>query len=360
MDEGHLETEHTAARLLVDQLGTGVGEMRERGADVVDLVGDVVHPRTALREEAADRRVLGERAQELQPALAHPDGRCLDTLLLDPRALLQTGAEEPLVRVERAVEILDRETDVMHRAGRLHEAIVFERLAATMRASALALVLTAALLAGCGGHGKAAKPNDEASKSANQVFADARAAATSASSARVAGTLVSNGTPFTLDLSMVGGKGAKGSVSVNGLAFDLVKIGDIAYIKGSDAFYRHFAGPAIAQLIHGRWIKASTANGRFRSFAPLTSVAGLFARIDASHGKLVNDGKKTYRGQEVVVIRDTSDDSKLYVAATGKPYPVAIAGGNKKQSGRITFGDWNEHVSLSAPGGAIDISKFGG
>jgi hypothetical protein len=229
-----------------------------------------------------------------------------------------------------------------------------------MRVSVLALVLAAGLLAGCGGSKKEAKPNGEASKPANQVFADARSAATSASSAHVSGSLVSNGTPFTLDLSTVRGKGAKGSVSINGLQFDLVKIGDTAYIKGSDAFYRHFAGPVIAQLIHGKWVKAPTTNARFRSFAPLASMGGLFAEIGSNHGKLVNDGEKTYQGQQVVVIRDTSDDSKLYVAATGTPYPVAIAGGNKKQSGRVTFDDWNKPVSLSAPSGAIDISQFGG
>ncbi len=60
------------------------------------------------------------------------------------------------------------------------------------------------------------------------------------------------------------------------------------------------------------------------------------------------------------MIRDLSDNSKLYVAATGKPYPVALVGGKKGQTGSIRFSDWNRHVSLSAPSGALDISQFGG
>ena len=48
------------------------------------------------------------------------------------------------------------------------------------------------------------------------------------------------------------------------------------------------------------------------------------------------------------------------MAATGKPYPVAIVGGKPSQSGTITFGDWNKSVSLSAPNDAIDIGQFGG
>ena len=229
-----------------------------------------------------------------------------------------------------------------------------------MRASAFVLVLLAALLAGCGGHGKSAKPNGEASKPADRVLADAKAAATSASSAHVSGNIESGGTPIKLDLSTARGKGAKGSMSTNGLKFDLVRIGDTLYIRGSDAFYKHFAGAAIAQLLHGKWLKASATHGRLQSLAPLTSLGALFAGISSQHGKLVNDGKTTYHGDEVVAIRDKSDNSKLYVAATGKPYPVAIVGGKKGQSGTIAFDDWNKPVSLSAPSGAIDISKLGG
>jgi hypothetical protein len=229
-----------------------------------------------------------------------------------------------------------------------------------MRVPILALILAAVVLAGCGGSKKEAKPNGEESKPPARVLADAKAAASSASSAHVSGQLVSNGTPVTLDLAMVRGKGAKGSAAINGLQFDAVRIGDVVYIHGSDDFYKHFAGAAIAQLLHGRWVKASTNRPQFRSFAPLTDIRALLTKVSESHGKLGNDGKTTYKGQQVVAIRDSSDNSKLYVAATGKPYPVAIVGGKSGQTGTITFSDWSEPVSLAAPKNAIDISQFGG
>jgi len=218
----------------------------------------------------------------------------------------------------------------------------------------------AALVAGCGSGKKAAKENGEASKPANRVFADARAAAVSAATVHVSGNVTSGGTPIVLDLSMARARGAKGSMSTNGAEFDLVRIGDTAYIRGSDAFLKQNAGAAVAQLLHGKWLKASITSGRFRSLAPLTSIDLLFAEVGSHHGRLVNDGKTTYEGEDVVAIRDTSDASKLYVATTGKPYPVAIVGGKKGRSGTIAFGDWNASVSLSAPKDAIDISKFGG
>jgi hypothetical protein len=224
----------------------------------------------------------------------------------------------------------------------------------------LLIVVAAVLLAGCGSGGsKAAKGNGEASKPPEKVLADAKAAVSSASSVHVSGNIVSGGNPITLDVSMATGKGATGSMTTQGLEFDLVQVGTTAYIKGSDSFYKHFAGAAAAQLLHGKWLKTSTTSGRFRPLAALTNINVLFGKVVTNHGKLANDGAKTYKGQQVVELRDTSDNSKLYVASTGKPYPVALVGGKKNESGTITFGDWNKSVSLSAPKDAIDISQLG-
>lgn len=232
-----------------------------------------------------------------------------------------------------------------------------------MRASAVAVLLAAVVLAGCGGSKQAAPTepaNGEASKPAAQVFADARAAATNASTARVSGRIGPLGSEATLNLSMVRGKGATGSLSTKGLPFDVVRIGDTLYIRGSDAFWQHFAGRQIAQLVHGRWLKGSATRGRLEPFASITSLGAIFAGIGSHHGALVNDGTTTYNGQRVIAVRATNDGSKLYVAATGRPYPVALLAGKGGRFGKVTFGDWNKHVSLSAPSGAIDLSNLRG
>ena len=361
MDESDLEPEHSATRGLVDQLRASVREVREGGTHVLDLVRDVVHTRAALCEEPADGRVVAERAQQLEPARSDADRRSLNSLFLDARPVLEPGAEETLVRDEGAVQVVDGETDVMYRARRLHpSAIVFERLGATMRAP-LALVVAAGLLAGCGsGGGSASQGNGEASKSPSQVLSDAKAAASSASSAHVAGNIDSAGTKISLDLSTARGKGAKGSMSINGAGFDLLRIGDTAYIRGSDAFLKQNGGALAAQLLHGKWLKASATRGRYSSLAALTSIALLLGKINSTHGKLVNDGEMTYEGAKVIRIRDSSDNSRFYVAAVGKPYPVALVGGKANQSGTITFDDWNKRVALTAPNGAVDISELGG
>ena len=65
MDERDLEAEQASARLRVDQLRALALELSQRGGQIDNGVGDVVHPRPALREELPDRRLVAERVELL-------------------------------------------------------------------------------------------------------------------------------------------------------------------------------------------------------------------------------------------------------------------------------------------------------
>jgi hypothetical protein len=228
-----------------------------------------------------------------------------------------------------------------------------------MRTGALAiLVASAVLLAGCGGSG--AKSNGEAKNPAAKVAADALQAAVAASAVHVSGAIVSGGTPLTLDIHVVKGKGGSGEMSEQGLKFQLVRVGGKAYIKGSDAFYKKFAGVGAAALLHDKWLAGSATTGNLASLTSLTDISKLFTGALGAHGTLKNEGETTYKGQKVVAIKDTTKGGTLYVAATGTPYPIAIVAPNNGKSGSITFDEWNKTVSISAPKGAVDIGSLGG
>lgn len=225
-----------------------------------------------------------------------------------------------------------------------------------LRIGLLAFAVLAVLTAGCGG--SSSSSNGEATKSAATVFSDAQQAALAATSVHVAGAISDAGTPVSLDLVIAQGKG-KGTISESGVGFQIVRIGDAAYIKGSDAFLKQFAGAAAAQLLHDKWLKGSVASGKLSALAPLTDITKLFKGALGSHGKLVNQGETDFQGEKAVAIKDSKDGSILYVAATGTAFPLgAKQGGASKDS--ITFDHWNDSVSISAPKGAVDISKVGG
>jgi len=239
-----------------------------------------------------------------------------------------------------------------------------------MRSVLAGIVLVVSLVAaGCGGSspssaGGNGSGNGEAAKSAQQVFDDARAAADKASSFHMSGQISTGGQTVGLDLRIAKGKGATGSMTLKGQKIDLVVIGTDGYLKAGAAFFRQFggsSGAAIAQLVAGKWFKFPTNNAQFGPFTGLANES-IFDKMASSHGALKNKGATTYKGQSVVSILDPSqaNGGTLYVAATGTPYPVAITGNDSGGSGAISFGDWNQPVSLTAPSGAIDISKYGG
>src|SRR5579864_5853965 len=58
MDERDAHPVEAGPRLVVDQLDAARAQLGELRVEVVDLVRDVVHPRAALGEKPADRRVL--------------------------------------------------------------------------------------------------------------------------------------------------------------------------------------------------------------------------------------------------------------------------------------------------------------
>ena len=225
------------------------------------------------------------------------------------------------------------------------------------------LLVLAFAAAGCGGGGSSSNgsPNGEAAKSAEQVLADAVKAAEAASSTHMSGEVNTPAQQIGLDMTIVKGKGATGSITLKGKKVELVVIGADAYMKAGADFWTQFGGsrgPMIAQLVSDKWLKFPTGNAQFGQLTSFTNSNSIFESMSSGHGKLVNKGLTTYEGQSAVAINDSSEDGTLYVAATGTAYPIAVSGIGGSSSGAIKFDKWNESVTLTAPDGALDFSQF--
>ena len=113
VDEGDLEPEETLVWLLVDELDALLGEAFQLTSKIAHRVCDVMHAGTAGGEELADRRLLAKRGKELDAAVADAHRRRFDTLLGDRVAMFHFGAEQAPIRVERIVEILDGDSEMV-------------------------------------------------------------------------------------------------------------------------------------------------------------------------------------------------------------------------------------------------------
>lgn len=218
------------------------------------------------------------------------------------------------------------------------------------------LALAAIALSACGS--SASSDNGESSKAANQILTDAVSAAQGASSVRVSGSIADSGQPVSVDLRLVNGKGGLGSMTIQGAPVQIVDINDTLYMKGSDAFWTKVGGGgAVVALLHGKWLKAP-ATGSYASLANLTSMHALFGQL-LSHGALTKGSTKSVNGQPAVGISDATKGGTIYVATSGKPYPVQLSKGGSG-GGAVNFSEYGKSVALAAPANSVDVSQLKG
>ena|SRR5579872_1215203 len=220
------------------------------------------------------------------------------------------------------------------------------------------LVLAGAILAGCGG---GAKSNGEASKPPAQVFADMKRAVASASSVHAVGSVVNAGQTFGLDLRLVAGVGAAGDITVGGVRIDIVRLPGTVYFRAPEAFYSKIAGPSVAALLKGKWLSAPDAKGPLTALVTLTDMRGLVNRLlEGTSVSLKKGAETTAAGQSVLPIVDTIHGTTYDVAATGKPYLVEAKAAQGTKAASVTLSNWGKKVTLTAPKGAVALSKLGG
>ncbi|MCW2952145.1 MAG: hypothetical protein JWQ48_1315 [Conexibacter sp.] len=195
--------------------------------------------------------------------------------------------------------------------------------------------------------------NGIADKSADQILAAAIAAAKGASAVHVAGATGN----VRLDLRLVRGKGASGTISQGANDFKIISVGPSIFLKGSAAFYRQVGGAGAAQLLRDRWLKVPATGRDFASFAALTDMDTLVDQALKPDGRTISKGAvATVDGQQVVPLASDRRKGTLYVLAGGQPYPLEIV--QNGGSGRITFDGWDKPVTVTAPTDAVDVASL--
>jgi hypothetical protein len=229
------------------------------------------------------------------------------------------------------------------------------------KTSGVLLALVAGLVAaGCGsssgGSSTTSSSNGVAAKSPDQILQAAVNAAESAKSMHVSGT-VQQGGKLGLDLDLVTGKGAAGTISQGPEKFKLVVTGGNFYFQGNRAFWLKVGhSEAAVKLFLGKWIKEPSAAGQFASVSHLTSIKSLMNGVLKQHGSLTKGSTTTVAGQSAVAVHDAKNGT-LYVATTGKPYPLKVTG-SKASSGAITFDQYNHTFTIAAPKQSVNAKQL--
>ena len=83
----------------------------------------------------------------------------------------------------------------------------------------------------------------------------------------------------------------------------------------------------------------------------------LLAGLLGGHGALTKGSMTTVAGHKVIALQDASKHGTLYVATSGKPYPIQISN-TGANGGQLTFSRFDTPVALAAPAHSIDLSKL--
>ena len=227
--------------------------------------------------------------------------------------------------------------------------------------SGIGLAAVAAVaISACGGSSgsSSSSGNGVASKSPDQILATAVKAAQAARSVHVKGTVRNGSETIGIDLSITSGHGATGTIAEGDASFKLTAAGGFVYIQPSARFLSKFVHSAAAvQLLRGKWLKGSPSNSSFQSFAQLTSIKSLMGSLTQDHGTLTKGSTTTVNGVKAVALH-SSKGGTMYIATTGKPYPLEVSKASGTKSGKVTFSDYNKAFSISAPGHAVDLDRL--
>jgi hypothetical protein len=200
--------------------------------------------------------------------------------------------------------------------------------------------------------------NGIASKSADQILSSAITAAEGAKSLHVVGAIKNGGQSVGLNLTIVAGKGASGTISEGSASFKLVDTRGSFYMQPDPAFLIKFAhSKAAADLFKGRWLKGSSTDPSFASFGELTSIKTLMGSLTQAHGTLTKGATSTLQGQSVIALK-SSKGGTMYVATTGQPYPLQVSKNSGGQSGTVRFTDYNKPFTITAPANSINIEQL--
>ncbi|MFF9087004.1 hypothetical protein ACF1BE_11410 [Streptomyces sp. NPDC014991] len=224
------------------------------------------------------------------------------------------------------------------------------RRTALVTATCALAVTGAMVLSGCGGGDDPdAGTNGVGKLPAGKIQSRSRAAADGAAAVRLSGTVVTSGRTYRLDMRLKA-DGGTGSVTSQGAAFRLLRIGRELYLKAGADFWDHADGDgdgAVGKL-DGKYVKVPQGDPAYKKFSGFTDKDVLLDGLLTLHGTLATEGHHDQGGTPTIrVTGDKGAGGTLDVSLQGTPYPLRLvrAGG----AGTLRFSDWGRNFALTEP-----------
>ncbi|MEV0924133.1 hypothetical protein AB0I99_03185 [Streptomyces spongiicola] len=246
--------------------------------------------------------------------------------------------------------------------------------AAPARRAALPVALCAAMaaaLAGCG-EDPDAGTNGVGKLEATAIEKKAKTAADAADAVRVAGTLVSKGGTYKLNMRLKK-TGGVGSVTSKNSTFELLRVEDALFLKADAGFWVHAGSDgeggeggedgedgedgdaqpgeedqAAAEKLDDKYVKVPEDDPAYKQLRGFTDMDLLLDGLLGLHGKLSKGDRSTIGGVRTIkIMGDGGNGGTLAVSLEGTPYPLQLD--RAGDAGVLTLGEWGGDFPLEAP-----------
>jgi hypothetical protein len=200
-----------------------------------------------------------------------------------------------------------------------------------------------------------AVPAAEADKPPAKILADAKKATNNAKAVRIKGTVHSDGRDVHLDVISGHGRGG-GTIGVDGATFHVVVDPPAIYLKAGASTWKQLTGSdAAVQLLANRWLKTTTSNADYSSFAKLVDVKQLTDSIGTT-ATITKRRTTRYHDTSAIPLVNTSSHGVLYVAAKGTPYILGIR--DEQGNSELRFVDYGSATAPKVPKHPVDLSEL--
>ncbi|MFD3332515.1 hypothetical protein ACFWV1_07665 [Streptomyces sp. NPDC058700] len=194
--------------------------------------------------------------------------------------------------------------------------------------------------------------------SAPEIEGKARSAADTAKAVRLAGSLVSKGDTFKLNMRLKQ-DGATGSVTTKNSTFELLRVGEALYLKADAGFWAHDdaqdgdtpteSDAEAADKLDDMYVKVPQGDPSYKQLRGFTDMGLLLDGLIGLHGEKVKGDRDQIGGIRTVRVKggEGGEGGALDVALDGTPYPLRFARGGG--AGVVVLSEWNQDFPLSPP-----------